>query len=43
MVTKGKIPNLELVQTAYMYCKNYNNVKFKHAMAHTGKQDRDSW
>lgn len=40
---KGKeIPNLELVQTAYMYCKNYNNVKFKHVMAHTGKQDRDS-
>lgn len=36
------IPNLELVQTGYMYCREHNNVKFKHIAAHTGKQDRDS-
>lgn len=36
------IPNLELVQTGYMYCKEHNNIEFKHIAAHTGKQDRDS-
>ena len=36
------IPNLELVQTGYMYCKEHSNVKFKHIAAHTGKQDEDS-
>ena len=36
------IPNLELVQTGYLYCREYENIKFKHVAAHTGKQDRDS-
>ena len=36
------IPNLELVQTAYMYCRNYKNIKFTHVRSHTGKKDRDS-
>jgi len=36
------IPNLELVQTAYLYCKNHNNIKFHHVEAHTNRTDKHS-
>ena len=36
------IPNLELVQTAYLYCKNHNNIKFYHVEAHTNRTDKHS-
>jgi len=38
---RAPIPNLELVRTAYMFCKDYvgHNLEFKHIRAHTGNQD----
>ena len=41
---RAPIPNLELVQTAYMFCKDYvgHNLEFKHIRAHTGNQDKHS-
>ena len=36
------IPNLELVQTAYLYCKNHKNIKFHHVEAHTNRTDKHS-
>jgi ribonuclease HI len=39
---KKLIPNLELVQTAYLYCKNHKNVVFHHVEAHTNRTDRHS-
>jgi len=36
------IPNLELVQTAYLYCKNHKNIKFHHVEAHTSRTDKHS-
>ena len=39
---KKPIPNLELVQTAYLYCKNHSNIKFHHVEAHTNRTDKHS-
>ena len=36
------IPNLEIVKTAYLFCKEYDNIEFVHIEAHTGKQDEHS-
>ena len=36
------IPNLELVQTAYLYCKNHKNIYFHHVEAHTNRTDKHS-
>lgn len=36
------IPNLEIVQTLYNFCKNYKNIKFTHIRAHTGLTDDHS-
>ena len=33
------IPNLEIVQVAYIFSKDYKNLNFKHIRAHTGLQD----
>ena len=33
------IPNVEIVKTAYNFCKKYPNIEFKHIEAHTGRQD----
>jgi len=38
----GPIPNLEIVQTAYGFCKKYRNIKFEHVKAHTGLKDEHS-
>jgi ribonuclease HI len=34
-----EIPNLEMVQVAYNFCKKFNNIQFIHIAAHTGKDD----
>jgi len=39
---KKPIPNLELVQTAYLYCRNHSNIKFHHVEAHTNRTDKHS-
>lgn len=40
---KGKpIPNIELVQTAYLYCRNHSNIRFHHVEAHTNRTDQHS-
>ena len=36
------IPNLEIVQTLYNFCKNYKNINFIHIRAHTGLTDEHS-
>ena len=36
------IPNLEIVQVAYIFSKDYKNINFKHIRAHTGLQDEHS-
>ena len=36
------IPNLEIVKTAYLFCKDYSNIEFIHIAAHTGEQDEHS-
>jgi len=36
------IPNLELVQTAYLYCRNHSNIRFHHVEAHTNRTDKHS-
>ena len=36
---KKPVPNVEIVKTAYNFCKKYPNITFKHIDAHTGKQD----
>ena len=36
------IPNLEIVQVAYIFSKDYKNINFKHIKAHTGFQDEHS-
>ncbi len=36
------IPNLEIVKTAYLFCKEHDNIDFIHVAAHTGKQDEHS-
>ena len=36
------IPNVELVKTAYLYCKNHDNIRFHHVEAHTNRTDRHS-
>lgn len=36
------IPNLEIVQVAYCFSKDYKNINFKHIRAHTGLQDEHS-
>lgn len=36
------IPNLELVQTAYLYCRNHSNIRFHHVAAHTNRTDQHS-
>jgi len=36
------IPNLEIVQVAYIFSKDYKNINFKHIRAHTGFQDEHS-
>ena len=36
------IPNREIVEVAYNFCKKYNNIKFKHIKAHTGLEDEHS-
>ena len=28
--------NVEIVKTAYSFCKKYSQVTFKHILAHTG-------
>ena len=33
------IPNLEIVKTAYLFCKNRKNIIFTHIKAHTGLND----
>jgi len=38
--SKNHIPNLELIKQGYFFYKShYNNIKFLHIDAHTGKQD----
>src|SRR6056300_1479287 len=39
---KKPIPNLELVQTAYLYCRNHTNINFHHVEAHTNRTDKHS-
>jgi len=40
---KGKdIPNREIVEVAYGFCRKYPNIKFHHIAAHTGLQDEHS-
>jgi ribonuclease HI len=34
-----EIPNLEIVQAGYNFCKKYTNIKFIHVAAHTGRED----
>jgi ribonuclease HI len=36
------IPNLEIVKTAYEFCKDFTNIKFIHVKAHTGLTDKHS-
>ncbi len=36
------IPNVEIVKTAYMFCKNFKNINFIHIRAHTGLTDEHS-
>ena len=36
------IPNLEIVKTAYEFCKNFKNINFVHIKAHTGLTDEHS-
>jgi len=36
------IPNLEIVQVAYIFSKDYKNINFIHIRAHTGLQDEHS-
>ena len=36
------IPNREIVETAYNFCRKYPNIKFHHIAAHTGLQDEHS-
>lgn len=36
------IPNLEIVKTAYLFCKEYDNIEFVHVPAHTGGNDEHS-
>ena len=36
------IPNLEIVRVAYVFSKDYKNLRFKHIRAHTGLQDMHS-
>ena len=36
------IPNREIVETAYGFCRKYPNIKFHHIAAHTGLQDEHS-
>jgi len=33
------IPNLEIVQVAYIFCKDFENINFVHIRAHTGLPD----
>jgi ribonuclease HI len=40
---KGQdIPNREIVESAYDFCRKYPNIKFHHIAAHTGLQDEHS-
>lgn len=40
---KGKdIPNRDIVETVYNFCKDYDNIKFHHIAAHTGLQNEHS-
>ena len=41
---RAPIPNLELLKTAYRFCKDYvgHNLEFQHIKAHTGAQDKHS-
>ena len=39
---KKPIPNLEIVKAAYLFCKEYDNIKFTHIKAHTGLRDKHS-
>jgi len=40
---KGQdIPNREIVESAYGFCRKYPNIKFHHIAAHTGLQDEHS-
>ena len=42
-VNKGQdIPNREIVESAYDFCRKYPNIKFHHIAAHTGLQDEHS-
>ena len=36
------IPNREIVESAYNFCRKYPNIKFHHIAAHTGLQDEHS-
>lgn len=36
------IPNRELVEVAYNFCKKYSNIDFTHVAAHTGLTDEHS-
>ena len=36
------IPNVEIVKTAYDFCKNFKNINFTHVKAHTGLTDKHS-
>ena len=38
----GNIPNEAIVQAAYSFCKEHDNIEFIHVLAHTGKNDRHS-
>ena len=40
---KGQdIPNRQIVEAAYDFCRKYPNIKFHHIAAHTGLQDEHS-
>jgi ribonuclease HI len=42
-MNKGQdIPNREIVESAYDFCRKYPNIKFHHIAAHTGLQDEHS-
>ena len=38
----GNIPNEEIVQAAYIFCRENPNIEFVHVLAHTGKNDAHS-
>jgi len=38
----GNIPNEAIVQAAYSFCKEHDNIEFIHVLAHTGKNDKHS-